>query len=225
MRLLRRGVIPLTGQVPPPTERQILRALRIPHADRIADVEERGVREAIALATRRALAMATFSAVFRTARVERRTSTCVLVEGAPPGLLCSASLVRLLENAEEVALLAVTLGERWDEELDALAARGEPAEAWFLDALGTHLVDQAARAVEARVASDMARVGLHRTPRYRPGYGDWGLEAQADLCAFVASERIGVRPNEAMSLLPRKSVTGALGFGSALPPASARNPE
>src|SRR5690349_17919758 len=83
MRLLRRGVIPLTGQVPPPTERQILRALRIPHAQRIAEVEERGVREAITLATRRALAMATFQGVFRTARIESRTSTSVVVEGAP----------------------------------------------------------------------------------------------------------------------------------------------
>jgi len=224
MRLLRRGVIPLTGQVPPPSERQILRALRIPHAQRIAEVEERGVREAIELAARRARGMAAFSGVFRTARVKERTGEGVLVEGAPPGLLRSGAVVRLLEPAEEVAILAVTLGERWDEELDALVARGEPAEAWFLDALGTHMVDQAARVVEARVASDMARAGLERTPRYRPGYGDWPLEAQADLCSFVESARIGVHPNEAMSLLPRKSVTGVVGFGPALPPASARNP-
>jgi hypothetical protein len=224
MRLLRRGVIPFAGQVPPPNERQILRALRIPHAERVADVEERGVREAIELAARRARGMASFTAVLRTARVKERTSEGVLVEGAPPGLLCSDKVAHLLEPAEEVAFLAVTLGERWDEELDALVARGEPAEAWFLDALGTHLVDQAARAVEARVASDMTRAGLTRTPRYRPGYGDWPLEAQADLCAFVESARIGVHPNEAMSLLPRKSVTGVVGFGPALPTASGGNP-
>ena len=198
--------------MPAPPEQKLLRALRIPHVMRIDEVEERGVREAIKLAQRRALGMATFDAVFRVARVKETTAAEVFVEGAPSGVLRSPTLARLLASAEEVAFLASTLGKPWDDALDALAERGEHAEAWFLDAIGTHLADLAARLVEDRIASDMARTALARTHRYRPGYGDWSLGAQAALCNFVEAGRIGVSLNEAMCVLPRKSVTGVLGF-------------
>ncbi|MRG97686.1 hypothetical protein [Polyangium spumosum] len=214
MRLLGRRVIVVRGAVPAPDEREVLRALRVPHAARLADIEERGVREAIELARRRALVMATFEGVFRTAEVERVDEDEVVVRGAPPGLLRSPVLARRFARAREVALTAVTLGERWDEALDELARRGEPAEAWFLDMLGTYLVDRAARVVEARVEADLARAGLARAGRYRPGYEGFPLEAQSALCQVVEASRIGVTANEAMSLWPRKSVTTVVGFGA-----------
>jgi len=213
MRLLRRGVIPLRGAVPKPTPREVLRALGVPHAQRIEDIEEKGVREAIKLAQERALAMATFEGVFRTANAQADpTSGRLTVEGASPDLLAGEAAQRRFSGARLLVLSVVTLGEQWDEALDELATRGEPAEAWFLDALGTWLVDRAARLVEERAGREIARLGLERMGRYRPGYGDLPLEAQAELCALCESERIGVQANEAMSLWPRKSVTGLAAF-------------
>jgi cobalamin-dependent methionine synthase I len=139
--------------------------------------------------------------------------TPTLVTAGSDTLLKAPSLVKILGGASEIALIAVTLGEIWDVALDELAAKNEPAEAWFLDALGTAMTDLAARAVEDRIAGDMARAGLTRTRRYRPGYGDWGLEGQGEICELVEADRIGVRVNEAFALLPRKSVTGIVGFG------------
>lgn len=219
MRLLRRAPVSFQGKVPPLDERQILRALRIPHLQRIAQIPERGLREAVAKAARRAASMETFAASVRTAPVT------LVVEGGNPKALVAAgsttllsapSLLKILAGASEIALIAVTLGEAWDLALDELAQKNEPAEAWFLDALGTAMADRAARAVEDRIAGDMARDGLTRTRRYRPGYGDWGLEAQGEICELVAADRIGVRVNEAFALLPRKSVTGVVGFGERL---------
>ena len=212
MRLLRRGVIVVRGGVPTPDEREVLRALRVPHAMRIADVEERGVREAIELAFGRALPMATFEGVFRTAEVTAIQEDELVLRGAPSGLLRSSVLASRFAGAREVAVLAVTLGERWDEVLDELARKGEPAEAWFLDALGTFLVDRASRVVEARIEADLRRAALARLGRYRPGYEGFPIEAQSGLCQFVEASRIGVTVNEAMSLWPRKSVTTVVGF-------------
>ncbi|MDI3287781.1 hypothetical protein [Polyangium sp. 15x6] len=212
MRLLRRSVITMRSGLEEPDEREVLRALRVPHATRIADIEERGVQDAIRLAHGRALAMASFEGVFRTAEVEEIREDEVVTCGAPPGLLRSSVLASRFAGAREVGFLAVTLGERWDEALDELARRGEPAEAWFLDALGTFLVDRASRAVEARIASDLARAGLARSARYRPGYVGYPIEAQGALCQFVEASRIGVTANEAMSLWPRKSVTTVVAF-------------
>ncbi|MDC0742124.1 hypothetical protein [Polyangium mundeleinium] len=212
MRLLRRGVNMVRSGIPAPDEREVLRALRVPHATRIADIDERGVREAITLALDRALGMASFEGVFRTAEVVEIREDEVVTEESPPGLLRSSVLAERFAGAREVAFLVVTLGERWDEALDELARRGEPAEAWFLDALGTFLVDRAARVVEARITSDLARAGLARSARYRPGYIGYPMEAQGALCPFVEASRIGVTVNEAMSLWPRKSVTTVVAF-------------
>jgi hypothetical protein len=212
MRLLRRGVISLRGAIPAPSEREVLRALGIPRAERFAEVAERGVRDAIGLGLGRALGMATFEGLFRTAAVTGVESDRVLVEGASPDFLRSTALGRRFAGVTEIVLLVVTLGEPWDDALDCLGRRGEAAEAWFLDAIGKLFVDRAARLVEVRASGDLARAGLGRVGRYRPGYGDLPLEAQAELCRLCEAHRIGVRPNEAMSLWPRKSVTGLVGF-------------
>lgn len=214
MRLFRRGVITLVDSVPPPTERDVLRALGIPHHERIAQIGEVGLRDAIGLALGRALEMTSFQAAFRTAEVIRTEPNEVFVADAPRGMLRSPTFARRFTDAKNIAILTVTLGQTWDDVLDDLGRRGEAAEAWFLDALGTHLVDRASRRVEERVARDMAREGLGRIGRYRPGYGDVPLELQRLFCDFVEATRIGVEPNEAMSLWPRKSVTTVVGFGA-----------
>lgn len=195
-----------------PTEREVLRALGIPHLERIEQVPEMGLREAIVLALHRALEMTSFQGVFRTAPVQKIEPTEIVVADAPKGMLCSPTFVRRFGTAKEVAVLTITLGQTWDDVLDELGQRREAAEAWFLDALGTHLVDRASRQVEDRVARDLARVGLGRIGRYRPGYGDVPLELQKSFCEFVGAPRIGVTLNEAMSLWPRKSVTTIVGF-------------
>jgi hypothetical protein len=212
MRLFRHHVITVVDSVPAPTEREVLRALGIPHLNEIAEVGEFGVREAIALALGRALKMTTFQASFRTTAVIRTEPNEVITADAPSGMLCSPTFVRRFGAAKEVAIIAVTLGQTWDDVLDDLGQRGEAAEAWFLDALGNHLIDRASRLVEERLAHDMARAGLGRIGRYRPGYGDVPLELQALFCDFVEAPRIGVQTNEAMSLWPRKSVTTVVGF-------------
>jgi len=212
MKLFRRGVIALADSVPRPTEREVLRALGIPHHDQVAQISETGVRDAITLALARALEMTSFQAVFRTTDVIRTEPNEIVTADAPAGMLCSPTFVRRFVEAKQIAIIAVTLGQTWDDTLDELGHRGEAAEAWFLDALGNHLVDRASRRVEERVARDMARAGLGRIGRYRPGYGDVPLELQALFCRFVEAPRIGVQPNEAMSLWPRKSVTTVVGF-------------
>jgi len=212
MRLFRRGVITLVDSVPPPTEREVLRALGIPHHEQITQIAEAGVRDAIGLALHRALQMTSFHGVFRTAEVIRTEPKEVIVADAPEGMLRSPTFARRFASAKEIAILTVTLGQTWDDVLDELGQRGEAAEAWFLDALGTRLLDLASRRVEERVARDLAREGLGRIGRYRPGYGDVPLELQALFCRFVDAQRIGVEPNEAMSLWPRKSVTTVVGF-------------
>lgn len=201
-RLFRRTAVVVRGVLEPLDEARALRALRIPHIHQIDDISERGVREAVRKAMGRALDLRAWQAVFAPVPVEEG-------KALSPG---SEALGKLLSPCREASLVVVTLGEAWDSALDELVRLGEPAEAWFLDALGTRMADGAARVVEARIAADMAREGLCWAGRLRPGYGDFGLEAQAGICARLRAERIFVHVNEAYALLPRKSVSGVLGW-------------
>ncbi|MDI1429886.1 hypothetical protein [Polyangium sorediatum] len=80
-------------------------------ATRSADINERGVREAITLALARALRMASFEGVFRTAEGVEIHEDEVVTQGTPPRLLRSAVLAERFRGAREVAFLVVTLGE------------------------------------------------------------------------------------------------------------------
>lgn len=213
MRLFRRGVIPIEGTVAPLSEREVLRAVGVRHHRQLTEIEERGVRDAIALAVRRAMEMTSFKAVFRSSRVMQIGHDEIALADAPPKSLLSAALVEQFSDAKEIAIFAVTFGQLWDDVLDDLGKRGEAAEAWFLDALGNRFVHQASKQVEDRIARHMSRLGLARLGRYRPGYGEVPLDLQRFFCNFVDAARIGVQPNEAMSLWPRKSVTTIVGFG------------
>lgn len=203
----------MRGSLEPLNEERVLRALRIHRVHRIDEIPERGVREAVRKAVGRALGMRAWSAVLESfaLRPENFFEDRIEVAGSK-ALLVGRDVVKLLSGCREVSVLLLTLGEVWDAALDALVGADEAAEAWFLDALGTRMADSAARAAEARVASDMARAGLVRARRYRPGYGDFKLEAQGAICALLEAQRIGVRVNEAFALLPRKSLSTVVGW-------------
>ena len=73
---------------------------------------------------------------------------------------------------------------------------------------------QAAEAAEARLRALAAAEGLYLTGRYWPGYGDWPIGVQPRIAALLDTpRRIGLCVTDTCLMLPRKSVTAALGVG------------
>ena len=139
------------------------------------------------------------------------------LEGASV-VLEGSSIAEHLRGAREVALMAVTLGARSEQELRRLSAL-EPLDAVLYDAACSSLVEAAADALEDQVVSAALERGLVTNFRFSPGYGDLPLAAQpAIVRALRADVRLGLTVLPTNLLLPTKSVTAVIGLFDAVPP-------
>lgn len=146
--------------------------------------------------------------VYRVEPLRRETGGYRLEESGI--LLTGASAGRMLETCEQAAVLACTLGVRFDAMLRAEQAR-DMAAAVMLDACGSAWVEAGCDAAEQEIAKRMP--GLYRTDRFSPGYGDLPLSLQRELCAALdCQRRLGVCVTESLLLNPMKSVTAVIGL-------------
>ncbi len=125
-------------------------------------------------------------------------------------VLRGTGAARMLETCDQAALLACTLGARFDLSLTALQAR-DMARAVIVDACGSALVEQGCGEAEAELSARFP--GRYLTDRFSPGYGDLPLELQGDICAVLdAARRLGLTVTESLLLNPVKSVTAVIGL-------------
>ena len=131
--------------------------------------------------------------------------------GALGDLWQGSDIQRHLAGCTEAVLLAVTLGPGADAQIRR-AGVGDVAAGAASDALASVLAEQAAEAAEARLRALAAAEGMYLTGRYSPGYGDWPIGVQPRIAALLDTpRRIGLCVTGTCLMLPRKSVTAALG--------------
>lgn len=134
--------------------------------------------------------------------------------------LSGATAQKMLKGCGQAALLACTLGARFDAMLRAAQAR-DMAKAVLLDALGSAFVEAGCDEAEAEIAARLS--GLYRTDRFSPGYGDLPLTVQPALCAALdGGRRLGLTVTDSLLLIPMKSVTAILGLSDVPQPARVR---
>lgn len=125
-------------------------------------------------------------------------------------VLRGSAAFRMLETCGQAALLACTLGARFDLSLAAVQAR-DMSRAVILDACGSALTEQGCDEAERELAARFPERYL--TDRFSPGYGDLPLACQGDICAALdASRRLGLTVTESCLLNPVKSVTAVIGL-------------
>ena len=132
--------------------------------------------------------------------------------GALGDLWQGSDIQRHLAGCTEAVLLAVTLGPGADAQIRR-AGVGDVAAGAASDALASVLAEQAAAAAEARLRALAAAEGMYLTGRYSPGYGDWPIGVQPRIAALLDTpRRIGLCVTGTCLMLPRKSITAALGL-------------
>ena len=132
--------------------------------------------------------------------------------GALGDLWQGSDIQRHLAGCTEAVLLAVTLGPGADAQIRR-AGVGDVAAGAASDALASVLAEQAADAAEERLRALAAAEGMHLTGRYSPGYGDWPIGVQPRIAALLDTpRRIGLCVTGTCLMLPRKSITAALGL-------------
>ena len=144
---------------------------------------------------------------------------CVRLQGANVDLTGSSART-MLAGCGQAALLACTLGARFDARLLTLQAR-DMAKAVIYDALGSAVVEAGCGEAERELAARFPDLFL--TDRFSPGYGDLPLALQPQFCAALdAGRRLGLTVSQSLLLNPVKSVTAVIGLSDTPQPARIR---
>ena len=156
--------------------------------------------------------------VYRIFEIEHLPDS-VRLQGANADLTGSSARA-MLAGCGQAALLACTLGARFDAKLLALQAR-DMAKAVMFDALGSALVEAGCDEAERDVSRRFP--GVYLTDRFSPGYGDLPLALQPRLCAALdAGRRLGLTVSQSLLMNPVKSVTAVIGLSDTPQPARLR---
>ncbi|MBQ6496507.1 MAG: methionine synthase [Firmicutes bacterium] len=139
------------------------------------------------------------------------------------------AITKHLEGCDRVAVLAMTIGG----EADALIRRYEVsnmAMALIIDAGASALTEQMADEAErvmieeikakrdaqadaVQTAAGTAVKPLYFTPRFSPGYGDYPIQYQREILAYVdAARKIGITLTPSNMMMPSKSITALVGL-------------
>ena len=133
--------------------------------------------------------------------IKLNTTDCVLK---------GESIKKHLKEADRCALLCVTLGRDFDEEVDRLMVK-EPGLGVILNSCGIQAVEKLADSLQREIDERVAP--LKTGVRFSPGYGDLPLETQGDFIRLLNTEKtVGVRLNENYLMNPLKSVTAVCGL-------------
>lgn len=125
-------------------------------------------------------------------------------------LLSGHTAERMLSQCAQAALVACTLGVKFDAMVRSAQAR-DMARAVILDACGSALVEKGCDEAERDIAARFP--GLYLTDRFSPGYGDLPLSLQPGICAVLdAGRRVGIHVTPSFLMNPSKSVTAVIGL-------------
>ncbi|MHB9139097.1 MAG: methionine synthase [Victivallaceae bacterium] len=142
--------------------------------------------------------------------VERTSDSATLENGS---ILHSARLAEMLSASHAVLLTAATASARIGDAAGAAAEAGEGVKALVYDAAGSEISDGAIGWIHEYAAQLFRRNGERLTTRrFSPGYGDLGLENQKIIFNILKLDKIGVRLNENLIMIPEKSVTAISGI-------------
>jgi hypothetical protein len=130
------------------------------------------------------------------------------------GATFSGSLVaRALAGATEVALAVCTIGPALEERMATLFAGGDAVRAMALEGAGIAAVRQVANTVGVGICDAATTRGLSVGMRANPGQEGWPIQQQRVLFGLMRTQEIGVQLTSSCLMLPRKSVSFAMGLG------------
>ncbi|MEA3359182.1 MAG: hypothetical protein U9R17_07235 [Thermodesulfobacteriota bacterium] len=116
--------------------------------------------------------------------------------------------IDLIKKAELAMISVVTIGSNLDERVRALNRSGENLSGYLLDSIGVVALSKIREIVTKMVQREAYKQSWGIGPILGPGsLAGWPLSGQADLCALLPIEQIGVYLNETSVLVPLKSAS------------------
>ena len=135
------------------------------------------------------------------------------------GFDCEA-FSKFLPGCHEVVVFVLTIGERFDQELDRLQNEDKLLEALFFENAGWLGVETVTRRFSQYLRDEAGTRGEKMTRRLSPGYSfklesgtcEWSLFDQTPLFALFEGKAIPVRTLESGAMIPKMSRSGLYGM-------------
>lgn len=119
---------------------------------------------------------------------------------------------QIFDHARKVAICVCTIGKKLEDESARLMKKNEILRALVLDALGSEAVEEVAVHSDNIISKEALKMNLWPSKRFSPGYGKWDIREQKFVFKVVPAEGIGVKLNESMMMVPRKSISFRINF-------------
>jgi hypothetical protein len=112
-----------------------------------------------------------------------------------------------------LGLAVCTIGEAIEQRIESLFTEREFPVAYMLDSLGSVAAEALAEGFLRQLCVERLAQGFKVTPRESPGYMRWPIEEQRKVFALLPTDTIGVGLNPYCIMMPRKSISFAVGIG------------
>lgn len=125
----------------------------------------------------------------------------------------SEDLEKNLQGCDEVILFAASLGTGPDFLMQRYG-RLDMSRAVILQAAAAAMIEAYCDEKNEALKKEELAKGRGLRPRYSPGYGDFSLTYQKEICRILAAEKTaGITLTDSLLMLPSKSVTAVIGAG------------
>jgi hypothetical protein len=149
-------------------------------------------------------------ATYLNCKYDKETNNVITPDG---GLLINGADIRKhLNNCTQVTLFTCTIGSTIESAIESNFKSGEFTRAIIIDAIGSAAVECAAEMVNQYIYAAAYHQKHTLVSRFSPGYGDWDLAIQKELVHAAGGQLIGIQVTDSSLLLPRKSVSGVIGW-------------
>lgn len=128
-------------------------------------------------------------------------------------VLSDQRLFKILEDCQEVLMMAATAGNGIIPLIEKLQNENRMSQAVVLDAVASVITDSALDFTMDMVNQQIRSKGKILTKmRFSPGYGGFDISQQQEFYRILKCEDIGIVLNDAYMLIPEKSVLAVAGI-------------
>ena len=126
-------------------------------------------------------------------------------------------LMHIYPRAENLAMFAITLGEKVSTKIEDLFAQNDYPMGYMLDSIASLAADKGSEILEEQFLAKLKAENLAtddtRVLGYSPGYCGWDISGQKKLFDYLEPGKIGITLNNSYLMTPLKSVSGVLVAG------------
>ena len=123
------------------------------------------------------------------------------------------SMLNLLRGTSYLAFGLSTIGNHLEEKVAELFAKNEYPKAIALDAVGTVASRFLSQYIRSVVCQEAKEQNLQTTKYFTPGTFEWDINQQKNIFKIIPADKIGVKLTESCMMVPKKSLSWAMGAG------------